>query len=197
MGLTRWAATLVAAALVGSASTVLAAAPVRAATPPASGGIVARGINQPSVVAQGPDGNVWFTDGAGSAFGSITPAGQVTITDFTPTVFGIAGLTLGPDGLLWFTSPLSDTVGKITPTGVVRYRGTGAHRPTAIVAGPDGNLWFTGSEGSIGRVTPNGTITTSTAAASAPRGASPPAPTATCGSPTRRATRSVGSPRRG
>jgi len=85
----------VAAALAGSASAVLAtAAPVRAVTPPTSGGIVARGINQPSVVAQGPDGNVWFTDGAGSAFGSITPAGQVTITNFTPTVFGIACLTV-------------------------------------------------------------------------------------------------------
>ena len=71
--------------------------------------------------------------------------------------------------------------------------------PAAITAGPDGNLWFTEFDGNrIGRMTPAGAFTEF---APDPAGegsmgrapsASPRAPTATCGSPTRSVTASGG-----
>jgi streptogramin lyase len=77
-------------------------------------------------------------------------------------------ITAGPDGNLWFgeydtSSGLSD-IGKITTTGTVTTYsipgGTG-YGPGGITSGPEGDIWFTevGSDGYIGKITPDGTVT--------------------------------------
>ena len=45
-----------------------------------------------------------------------------------------------------------------TPFGTVENHGLSLQAPEAITTGPDGNLWFTNG-GSIGRITPAGSIT--------------------------------------
>ncbi len=56
----------------------------------------------PRGIAAGPDGNLWFTEYAGSAIGRITPDG--TITEYPlPTFGGPEGIAAGPDGNMWFT----------------------------------------------------------------------------------------------
>ena len=77
-------------------------------------------------------------------------------------------ITAGPDGNLWFgeynASSGAADVGKITTTGKITIYsipgGTG-YGPGGITSGPDGNIWFTevGSDGYIGRITPDGTVT--------------------------------------
>jgi streptogramin lyase len=125
--------------------------------------------SQPTGIAAGPDGNLWFTEPGGNRVGRITPAGVVTevsagITpgSFTPESFS-AGIAAGPDGNLWFTEPGGNRVGRITPAGVVTEFSAGITEgsgPSGIAAGPDGNLWFTELSGNrIGRITPAGVVT--------------------------------------
>jgi hypothetical protein len=68
----------------------------------------------------------------------------------------------GADGNLWFTESGTSGIARITTAGVVTgYPLTPGGVPTGIALGPDGNIWFAdgGSPGSIGRITPAGTIT--------------------------------------
>ncbi len=110
-----------------------------------------------SHMAAGPDGNVWFTEGAASKIGRITPSG--VITEFTPPGFiYLNGITSGPDGNLWFVG--SNGIGRITPSGVITtYPYPGYSEAQRITSGPDGNLWFTESHSVVGRITPSGVAT--------------------------------------
>jgi virginiamycin B lyase len=67
----------------------------------------------PEGIAAGPDGNLWFTEGA-SAIGRITPAG--TITEYPLPTYGSGPreIAAGPDGNLWFTE--YGKIGRISPT---------------------------------------------------------------------------------
>jgi streptogramin lyase len=114
-----------------------------------------------------------------------TPTGRIAAI---PTAEGIisSGITAGPDGNLWFTDAgttghdveeTGNRIGRITPSGRISQflLPTGSGSPEAITAGPDGNLWFTvtdvvfgnsmfgipnsvSASGTIGRITPSGTI---------------------------------------
>src|SRR5262249_55150599 len=68
----------------------------------------------PRGIAAGPDGNLWFAEGAANQIGRITPDG--VITEFPiPTASSVPiGITAGPDGALWFTEPGSNQIGRIT-----------------------------------------------------------------------------------
>ncbi len=96
----------------------------------------------------GPDGNVWFTDGDADAIGRITSAG--TVTEFSDGLTGgeSHGITAGPDGNVWFTEGLtSGRIGRITPAGVISEFSSGLATgsvPSAITSAKDGNLYFTG-----------------------------------------------------
>jgi hypothetical protein len=63
------------------------------------------GRGAPTRITSGPDGNLWFTEGAtvtSPRFGRITPAGAITevllSADVAPT-----DVTAGPDGAVWMT----------------------------------------------------------------------------------------------
>jgi streptogramin lyase len=112
-----------------------------------------------SGVAPGPDGNMWFTDSytpTGAAdVGFATPSGQITefrVADYSsPT-----GIVTGPDGNIWFTER-----GRIGVTlGGLFTEFLAPMNPAGIVTGPDGNLWFASTAGVIGRITPDGALTT-------------------------------------
>ncbi|HVC07299.1 MAG TPA: hypothetical protein VND98_06940 [Solirubrobacterales bacterium] len=119
---------------------------------------------QPSGVAAGPSGDVWFMEFG--VIGRITPAGQ--ITEF-PSSAGKGTIAAGPEGNLWFTD--GSKIGSMTPQGQVSsyaLAGTPRVAASAVTAGPDGNVWFFGAqEGGIrplpgapvvGRVSPSGRI---------------------------------------
>jgi streptogramin lyase len=116
-------------------------------------------------ITKGPDGNLWFTEGASSAIGMINPTTHAISSFATPTASSNPqGITAGPDGNLWFTEWWGYNIGMINPTThaiseikVPKVKGILTH-PNAITAGPDGNLWFTefygGGIGRIGEINP-------------------------------------------
>lgn len=122
----------------------------------------------PDGITAGPDGNMWFVeprDRGTGAIGRITPSGQVT--EFPPPGEGHRPeqIAAGPDGNLWFTETTATfsgaPIGRITTSGQVTEFPTGGGVQLGITAGPDGNLWFTQlALHNIGRITPDGTITT-------------------------------------
>lgn len=120
-----------------------------------------------SVIAAGPDGNMWYTNNSSNAIGVITPKGSVRSfpvpTDASQTMgSGLFSLAAGPDGNMWFTGFYANFVGKVTPTGAMTLYPVplSDSHPLAISAGSDGNLWFTMDfANGIGRVTPDGTFT--------------------------------------
>jgi streptogramin lyase len=117
------------------------------------------------VIVTGPDGNLWVSESYDptSALGRITPSGSVQ--SFMAPRMGLFGLTSGPGNALWFGE--DNTIARMSTSGVV---GPGDEFPLggtlgtvrSLVTGPDGNVWFAIGFGpsSIGRITPDGTITT-------------------------------------
>jgi streptogramin lyase len=115
----------------------------------------------PYNLAQGPDGNMWFTEQGASQIGEIDPSG--TITEYpipagdnsnpNETRSFPFGIAQGPDGNMWFT--------ELTPSGgVTLYHATTNSYPNYITQGSDGNMWFTENQGNnIGRIDMSGTIT--------------------------------------
>jgi len=120
--------------------------------------------SNPSGIAAGPDGNLWFTEfSVNPKVGRITMAGEITEfptprPDATP-----AGIVAGPDGNLWFTQAdfemgFEGYVSRITPAGRITQFPTGSF-PHDIALGSDGAFWFTESNiqaNSIGRITTTG-----------------------------------------
>lgn len=160
----RLAAMLAALALISAAgSQGVSAAPVKA------GDIITFGLGgfAPNQITAGPGGALWFTeyDAATdtSAIGKITTSGAVTTYDIpSDPGYGPTGITRGPGGDLWFTEGGPDGyIGKISTSGTVTDAAP-AVWPGTITPGRCGHLWFTsysGTLGSIGRVTPPGTVT--------------------------------------
>jgi len=114
-------------------------------------------------IANGLDGNLWFTESNTNTIGKIATSGA--ITEFTMNQpSNPVGITSGPDGNIWFTEsdPQANSIGRITPDGAITHFHipTNNSLPQTITSGPDGNLWFTeyGAD-KIGRITPSGVIT--------------------------------------
>jgi streptogramin lyase len=116
------------------------------------------GFYAPRGITVGPDGALWFTTRY-ALIGRITTAGSLTFFD------GIAASSIAaaPDGALWLWN--GNVVGRMTTSGalttyqVVSGCGAGCGNP-GITVGPDGALWFTKpTDGSIGRITTDGVVT--------------------------------------
>jgi len=117
----------------------------------------------PIGIAEGPDGNLWFTSSLNDRIWRVTPGGVLSAFAGT-NIDAPQGITSGPDGLLWFTSQDNDRIGKITTTGTVTtYTTANISEPLSICEGPDGLLWFTSyANDRIGKITTSGTVTTYT-----------------------------------
>jgi streptogramin lyase len=108
---------------------------------------------EPGSVALGPDGNLWFTEGAVNMIGKMTQAGVAD--DFAlPTGYSEPNAIIaGPDGNMWFSD--YDTgagVGAIgwfnpsTPTSITEITDPAMYLPGDMTVGPDGNIWFLDSD---------------------------------------------------
>ena len=105
----------------------------------------------------GPDGLVWFPNGAGIS--QLIP-GQGT--KFFPTSPNLADdLCVGPDGAFWFTDGRRDQIVRMDTHGKTQAFDLPLKSwPTRIVKGQDGALWFIEANGDkIGRITVQGKIT--------------------------------------
>jgi virginiamycin B lyase len=119
--------------------------------------------HQPTTIAVGPDGAIWFT-----VYGQIrriTTSGAFDQRSETPPNVGPRTITAGPDGALWFTEDVGK-IGRITTTGAISEFPIPAEQvliswgafPTSITAGPDGALWFAETGNKIGRITTSGVV---------------------------------------
>ena len=122
-------------------------------------------VAAPAGICTGPDGNLWFTEGAAPRVGRLNPANGA-ITEFGTISVGPSiqpnSICTGPDGNLWVPLSGADRIARFTPAGVVTEFGgiTPGSYPFGICAGPDGNLWFAEFDGNrIGRITPSGVVT--------------------------------------
>ncbi len=120
----------------------------------------------PFAIAQGADGNMWFTDiGETPEIGKITPGGQITESAGGLLAGTEPGyIALGPDGNMWFTDLGGpQAVGRVTPSGQISEFQTGLNSGAqlmGIAPGADGNVWFVdqGQTPGIGRIRPSGSI---------------------------------------
>ena len=116
--------------------------------------------SDPTAIAAGPDGNLWFTEPDQNQVARINPTTHV-ITEF-PEPAGTGGLdslVAAPDGFLDALGrgssgpdsgpPVSPLVQINTATGAMKefQLENATDGPGNIAVGPDGNLWFTESYG--------------------------------------------------
>ena len=82
------------------------------------------------------------------------------LTEFPlgPSGNGPFGMSVG-QGDLWVSSIDTPKIVRVTPAGTTRDYPTDTVVPWCLTVGPDGNVWF-GSRRSVGRMTPEGAITT-------------------------------------
>jgi streptogramin lyase len=113
-------------------------------------------------IADGPDGNLWFSQETLGGIGRITPG--AVITQFTSgfPIGSPRGIVTGPDGNLWVAMAGGNgAIAKVTKTGVVtEFPVITPGDPTDITVGPDGNLWYTDPAAHlVARITTGGSIT--------------------------------------
>lgn len=102
-----------------------------------------QGGTQPFAIAEGVDGNFWFTLANSSKVARITPRGKIRYFR-TPSLSNPAFITLGPDGNMWFGEGSTGKIAFVTPEGVVSERQFSFFGVSVgITTGPDGNIWFT------------------------------------------------------
>jgi streptogramin lyase len=108
-------------------------------------------------IAEGPDGNMWFTGSMLSLHVSyvskITPNGVVT--EYPTPVAGVPnGIVGGPGSSLWFTDTAARRIGRTTTDGVMQefLLPAGHAHPTAIAPGVAGSMWFTELDDYVGRI---------------------------------------------
>jgi virginiamycin B lyase len=115
-------------------------------------------LRSPTLIAAGPDGNLWVKD----EIGILRVSTDGRMTRVAP-IRDVGGITAGPDGAVWFTRYSSHRVGRIAPDGQISYVAKLDDTPGGIAAGGDGNLWVAeggyADEAHIARVTPAGTVT--------------------------------------
>jgi len=129
--------------------------------------------SEPSGLALGADGKMWFTDTGdnqeGEDFvGSVNPSGVMMKVQLPAYSYPL-GIALGADENMWFANT-SGKIGRITSAGVLtEFAVPGSSQiefgtPLAMARGVDGNIWFTdgtvreNGQYSIGRITPAGGI---------------------------------------
>ena len=71
----------------------------------------------PGTLTAGPDGAIWFGEGAGNKIGRLTTDGQITEFPVPSTPGAPATIITGPDGALWFLEHLGNKIARMTTQG--------------------------------------------------------------------------------
>jgi virginiamycin B lyase len=124
------------------------------------------GAATPNQIVRGADGDMWFTDGLGE-LGRISPSGALSPVTLANMNMAWA-VTVDRLGNLWYAGGDQSDLGRIErrdPAGHVTEFVVGRYVEfNGITEGPDGAMWFTESNmNAIGRLAPDGTITTDSA----------------------------------
>ncbi len=123
-------------------------------------------LKYPQGLAMGADGNLWATNDGPTGRGHLTriePDG--TMTAFRDvTLLHPGEIVAGADGNLWFATfngSGDSAVGRLSPAdgAVVLYPAPIDGRAEHLVATPTG-VWFTDAASRVGRIQPDGTVTT-------------------------------------
>jgi len=120
------------------------------------------GNSLPYGIAEGPDGNVWFTEQIGNRIGRVTTSGVITEFELPQPESQPKGIAAGPDGALWFAESRGDRIGRIQTDGKISEFSVGlsAGGHPGALASIGGSLWFTEEDArKIGRITTAGRIT--------------------------------------
>jgi streptogramin lyase len=115
-------------------------------------------LSQPGAITVGPDGNLWFTEMSGNNIARVTVAGAFTEFPIPTPYSNPRDIAVGPDGALWFTEENVGKVSRVSVDGLMTEYSAGTRTPVQIVRGADGYLWFTDGTSSLGRISPNGTL---------------------------------------
>ncbi len=121
-------------------------------------------LSRPTVIVDGPDGDLWFTEPGIDKIGKINPTTHAVSEITLPLGMSAYSITASIDGNLWFTPTTGGEIGRLNPaTGVVtlfKVPSLGAS-PAGITSDTAGDLWFADSgTGRIGLLYPaTGTIT--------------------------------------
>ena len=115
-------------------------------------------LSQPGAITVGPDGNLWFTEMAGNNIARLTLAGAFTEFPIPTPYSNPRDIAVGPDGAVWFTEGNVGKVSRVTVDGHMTEFSAGTRTPVQIVRGADGYLWFTDGTSSLGRISPDGTL---------------------------------------
>jgi streptogramin lyase len=73
-------------------------------------------VGTPDAMVAGPDGALWFVDGAASLVGRVTTTGSFLLFATPTASANPQGITVGPDGNIWFTEAQGGKLGYVTPT---------------------------------------------------------------------------------
>ncbi|MER5673724.1 Vgb family protein [Pseudonocardia alni] len=125
-------------------------------------GLPVRATAVPCALQPGPDGKMYFANGARNQIGSIDPVTKRIELFQAPDLLGNAhplnDITPGPDNAIWFTQTTAGAIGRFD-IATKRFTSypvpTPASVPVGIYAGPDGGVWFTETGGGkMGRIDP-------------------------------------------
>ena len=71
--------------------------------------------SEPSYIAVGPDGALWFTELRGNKIGRITATGEISEFSIPTPDSQPYSIAAGPDGNVWFVEFAGNKIGRITP----------------------------------------------------------------------------------
>ncbi len=116
-----------------------------------------------TAITVGPDGNLWFIEGGimQPYVARVTTVGVVTEFPVPTQDSNPQGIAAGADGNIWFAEV--GKIGRITTEGTKAVEFSFDDGCNRLTEGPDGNIWFSGGTGSnpeLGRIAPDGTVTT-------------------------------------
>jgi streptogramin lyase len=118
----------------------------------------------PESIAEGPDGNMWFTEFWANRIGRMSPVGILSEYPIPTADSSPRGIVAGHDGNMWFVESgrSRPAIARITMSGDVTEfpvtDGPSDNAPDHIVSGPDGDLWFN-EPSAIGHVSTQGKMT--------------------------------------
>src|SRR3954468_18361644 len=111
--------------------------------PPVPAPVPVGPVYSASSLAQGPDGNIWFTDQNNNAVARETPDAAITEFPIPTDDASPDKIVSATDGNLWLIETYTDQIARITPSGVVtEFPLPQDATAGALAAGTNGNLWF-------------------------------------------------------